>query len=64
MRYIQQNDINNKPDKLKTYATIINDQTAHLQAQVQRLLEIAYTDRSSLPLQKEKVNLNQLIVVC
>lgn len=58
---LQQNDINNKPDKLKTYATIINDQTAHLQAQVQRLLEIAYTDRSSLPLQKEKVNLNQLI---
>lgn len=58
---LQQNDINNKPDRLKTYATIISDQTAHLQAQVQRLLEIAYTDRSSLPLQKEKVDINELI---
>jgi two-component system phosphate regulon sensor histidine kinase PhoR len=58
---LQQPDIYTKPERLKTYANIINDQTAHLQAQVQRLLEIAYTDRSQLPLQKEKVNINDII---
>ncbi|HMI79599.1 MAG TPA: HAMP domain-containing sensor histidine kinase [Ferruginibacter sp.] len=58
---LQQNNIVEKPDKLKNYAGIINEQTSHLQAQVQRLLEIAYTDRSSLPLEKESFDANTLI---
>ncbi|MEP7256626.1 MAG: HAMP domain-containing sensor histidine kinase [Ferruginibacter sp.] len=58
---LQQNNIIEKPDRLKNYAGIINEQTSHLQAQVQRLLEIAYTDRSSLPLEKENFDANILI---
>ncbi|HMK05833.1 MAG TPA: HAMP domain-containing sensor histidine kinase [Ferruginibacter sp.] len=58
---LQQNNIVERPDRLKNYAGIINEQTSHLQAQVQRLLEIAYTDRSSLPLEKESFAANTLI---
>jgi two-component system, OmpR family, phosphate regulon sensor histidine kinase PhoR len=58
---LQQQNIIEKPDKLKNYAGIIHQQTSHLQSQVQRLLEIAYTDRSSLPLEKEKFDINSLI---
>ena len=58
---LQQNNFTEKPDRLKNYAGIINEQTSHLQAQVQRLLEIAYTDRSSLPLEKENFDTNILI---
>jgi two-component system phosphate regulon sensor histidine kinase PhoR len=56
-----QENIAEKPERLKNYATIINEQTAHLQSQVQRLLEIAYTDRSSLPLEKESLDINELL---
>ena len=58
---LQQDNIIEKPERLKNYAGIIVEQTSHLQAQVQRLLEIAYTDRSSLPLEKENINLNNLL---
>ena len=58
---LQQKNIIEKPDRLMNYAGIINEQTSHLQAQVQRLLEIAYTDRSSLPLEKESFDANLLI---
>ena len=58
---LQQDNITEKPDRLKNYAGIIVEQTSHLQAQVQRLLEIAYTDRSSLPLEKKDIDLNQLL---
>lgn len=58
---LQQKNITEKPDRLHNYAGIINEQTTHLQAQVQRLLEIAYTDRSYLPLTKEIFDANLLI---
>lgn len=58
---LQQKNIIEKPDRLRNYAGIINEQTSHLQAQVQRLLEIAYTDRSSLPLEKENFDVDVLI---
>ncbi|HNU88043.1 MAG TPA: ATP-binding protein [Ferruginibacter sp.] len=58
---LQQKSIVEKPEKLNNYAGIISEQTSHLQAQVQRLLEIAYTDRSSLPLEKESFDVNLLI---
>ncbi len=58
---LQQKNIIEKPDKLNNYAGIIYEQTSHLQSQVQRLLEIAYTDRTRLPLEKEKFDVNLLI---
>ncbi|MEO6540696.1 MAG: HAMP domain-containing sensor histidine kinase [Ferruginibacter sp.] len=58
---LQQKNIIEKPDKLENYAGIIHEQTSHLQLQVQRLLEIAYTDRSRLPLEKEIFDANKLI---
>lgn len=57
---LQQQDISEKPDRLKNYANIINEQTTHLQSQVQRLLQIAYTDRINLSLQKEHFNADEL----
>ena len=58
---LQQQNIIEKPERLSNYAGIINEQTTHLQAQIQRLLEIAYTDRSSLPLEKESFDANALL---
>ena len=58
---LQQKNIIEKPEKLENYAGIINEQTSHLQSQIQRLLEIAYTDRSRLPLEKEQFDVNLLI---
>ena len=58
---LQQPNINEKPDRMRNYTNIIAEQTAHLQAQVQRLLEIAYTDRSSLPVAKERTDINALM---
>ena len=58
---LKQKNIVEKPEKLENYAGIIHEQTSHLQSQVERLLEIAYTDRSSLPLEKEKFNPTLLI---
>lgn len=58
---LKQDNIIEKPDRLRNYAGIIADQTAHLQAQVQRLLEIAYTDKSSLSLEKDSFNVNELL---
>ena len=58
---LQQENITEKPERLNNYAGIIAEQTSHLQSQVQRLLEIAYTDRSSLPLEKENIDVNELL---
>ncbi len=58
---LQQPNIIEKPDKLKQYAAIIDDQTAHLQVQTQRLLEIAYTDSNNLPIEKQPCNINNLV---
>ncbi|MFN8242787.1 MAG: HAMP domain-containing sensor histidine kinase [Ferruginibacter sp.] len=58
---LQQPNIKEKPDRLQNYASIIGEQTAHLQAQIQRLLEIAYTDRTSMSINKEALDINELI---
>lgn len=42
-----------KPEKLENYADIIKNQTTHLQNQLNRMLAVAYTEHSTLPLQKE-----------
>jgi two-component system phosphate regulon sensor histidine kinase PhoR len=58
---LQQPNIADKPEKLKNYASIIDEQITHLQGQTQRLLEIAYTDSNKVPLQKEKFDINILL---
>jgi two-component system phosphate regulon sensor histidine kinase PhoR len=58
---LQQPSIIAKPEKFNKYAGIITEQTTYLQQQVQRLLEIAFTDQRNLPLVLEKVNANDLI---
>ncbi len=58
---LQQQDIATKPERLKNYAGIIGEQTTHLQGQIQRLLEIAYTDSKALLLQKTNFNINTLL---
>lgn len=45
--------IKDRPEKLSNYAGIIEEQTAHLQQQTQRLLQIAFTEENALALQKE-----------
>lgn len=56
-----QDKIVNQPERLKQYATIIQNQTAHLQSQVERLLQIAASDRKELPIEKIKVPVKELI---
>lgn len=58
---LQQPNIAERPDRMKNYSSIIAEQTAHLQAQVQRLLEIAYTDRSSMSIEKAPVDIHALL---
>lgn len=58
---LQKPDIAEKPERLKNYADIISEQTTHLQSQVQRLLEIAYTDRTSLALEKTEFVINDVV---
>jgi two-component system, OmpR family, phosphate regulon sensor histidine kinase PhoR len=58
---LQQPTIAQKPEKLHNYAGIIGEQITHLQGQIQRLLEISYTERSALPLQKENIDINSVI---
>jgi two-component system phosphate regulon sensor histidine kinase PhoR len=58
---LQQKNIIQNPDKLAKYAGIITEQTVHLQKQVQRLLEIAFTEQRNLKLVKEKFNAHDLI---
>jgi two-component system phosphate regulon sensor histidine kinase PhoR len=58
---LQQENITQNPAKLSKYAGIITEQTIHLQHQVQRLLEIAFTEQRNLRLVKEKFNANDLI---
>lgn len=50
-----------QPDRLQQYATIIRHQTEHLQNQVERLLQIAASDRKELPIQKTKVTTREII---
>ena len=58
---LQRPSIIENPEKLKNYAEIIKDQTAHLQNQLNRMLVVAYTEHSTLPLQKELFDANILL---
>ncbi|WP_207510781.1 sensor histidine kinase [Longitalea luteola] len=56
-----QEKITAQPDRLRKYATIIANQTQHLQDQVERLLQIARSDRKDLTIEKKQVPLKDLI---
>ena len=56
-----QEKIVSQPERLRKYATIVENQTQHLQEQVERLLQIARSDRRDLPIQKKNVPLKELI---
>jgi two-component system phosphate regulon sensor histidine kinase PhoR len=49
-------DIVSKPDRLKRYASIIQNQTAHLQDQVEKLLKSATVENKRLPIAKQSIN--------
>ena len=53
---LAQEDIINKPDRLKRYASIIQNQTAHLQDQVEKLLKSATAENKRLPIAKQNIN--------
>lgn len=56
-----QEKIIQQPERLHQYAMIIQNQTMHLQKQVERLLQVATTERKELPIQKSIVPVNGLL---
>jgi two-component system phosphate regulon sensor histidine kinase PhoR len=58
---LAQENIQHQPDRLERYATIIKNQTEHLQNQVEQLLKAASSESKNLPLQKEDIDATQLI---
>ncbi len=53
--------IENKPERLVKYGTVIKEQTEHLQHQVERLLKTATIENNKLPVKKEACQLNEVI---
>lgn len=58
---LSQGSISQQPDRLERYATIIRNQTEHLQGQVERLLRTASIEIKDLPIRKEEVDPQLLI---
>jgi two-component system phosphate regulon sensor histidine kinase PhoR len=56
-----QESITQQPDRLERYATIIKNQTEHLQGQVERLLRTASIETRNIPIRKEDIDAYQLI---
>jgi len=50
-----------KPEKLATYAGIVEYQAAYLQSQTEKLLNFAYTESRHLHFAKQKVNIHELV---
>lgn len=53
--------ITQKPDKLARYVSIIQYQGMHLQEQIEKLLQHAYSENHALRLDKEKLDLHEVI---
>lgn len=58
---LENTDLQKKPERLQQYAAIIKYQGQYLQAQIERLLQYAFTESNQLPLQKEEVSLHAII---
>jgi two-component system, OmpR family, phosphate regulon sensor histidine kinase PhoR len=52
---LAQHDISQRPERLKRYASIIQNQTTHLQNQVEKLLKSASAEVKKFPIDKELV---------
>jgi two-component system, OmpR family, phosphate regulon sensor histidine kinase PhoR len=58
---LAQDSIFKQPDRLERYAAIIQNQTEHLQSQVERLLRTASIETKDLPIRREDIDAQQLI---
>ena len=58
---LSQDSITRQPDRLERYVAIIQNQTEHLQAQVERLLRTASIETKDLPIRKEEIDAHLLI---
>jgi two-component system phosphate regulon sensor histidine kinase PhoR len=58
---LKNKNIIEKPDKLVTYAGIVEYQANYLHSQIEKLLQFAYTESGKLHLKKEAVDIHQLI---
>jgi len=58
---LKKEDIVTKPEKLATYAGIVDNQAIHLNNQIQKLLQFANTESGHLHLKKEQTDFHQLI---
>jgi two-component system phosphate regulon sensor histidine kinase PhoR len=58
---LAQNDIVQKPERFKRYASIIQNQTTHLQNQVEKLLKSASAENKKFPIDKDNVKPARLI---
>ena len=58
---LSQESITRQPDRLERYVAIIQNQTEHLQAQVERLLRTASIETKDLPIRKEEIDAHLLI---
>jgi two-component system phosphate regulon sensor histidine kinase PhoR len=56
-----QEGIAQKPDRLKRYAAIIQNQTTHLQNQVEKLLKFASAENKKFPIDRQTINPSFLI---
>lgn len=58
---LKQEGIENKPEKLHKYVSIIENQNEHLEKQVEKLLNMAKTESTHLPLSMSINDINQII---
>jgi two-component system, OmpR family, phosphate regulon sensor histidine kinase PhoR len=56
-----QDKITSQPERLKRYAAIVQTQTQHLQEQVERLLQMASSERKELPIERTHVPVKDII---
>ncbi len=58
---LKNRDIVNQPDRLHSYATIIENENLRLKNQVERVLQMASLEREEISLNRERVDLHKLL---
>ncbi|MFN4080943.1 MAG: sensor histidine kinase [Saprospiraceae bacterium] len=59
---LQQNELIRADPRLNRYAGIIKDQVMRLNTQVEKVLQVAKSERESMPLQSERIDLEELLM--
>ena len=59
---LQQNELIRADPRLNRYAGIIKDQVMRLNTQVEKVLQVAKSERESMPLQSELIDLEELLL--